>query len=181
MRTDTRILRAALTASALVALTAAPGPAQTLAPCTALSTADVQRVLPGTGAGQPDEKLASQGIHRCVWKHDAGTLLLILGDGEEESLMEEAKGWTLTFLDPLRPDAETHVRFDKLTGVGDEAIAVVERPDQAKGFARDGAILVVRRGKRQIALLATGLARRERADALGVLAELGKAAARRMP
>ena len=94
--------------------------------------------------------------------------------------MEEARGWTLVFLDPLKPQAERQVRFERLPGVGDEAIAIVERTDPAKGFINDGAILVVRRGKKQASLLSSDLARRERADALKAFVLLGKAVAARL-
>jgi hypothetical protein len=45
---------------------------------------------------------------------------------------------------------------------------------------RDGAILVVQRGKHQVAALSSDLARRERADALRVFTQLGKAIATRL-
>ena len=94
---------------------------------------------------------------------------------------EEAEDtWALTFLDPLRNDAAKNVRYETLTGVGDQAVAVVEREDKVKGFGATAAILVVRRSKQQVAVLSTGLARRERAEALRVLGELGKAIARRL-
>lgn len=57
---------------------------------------------------------------------------------------------------------------------------MVEREDKAKGFTTSAAILVVRRGKQQVAALSGDLARRERAEALRILGELGKAIARRL-
>jgi hypothetical protein len=49
-------------------------------------------------------------------------------------------------VDPLGADAERRVRFDVLRGIGDEAIAVVERRDTANGITQDAALIVVRRG-----------------------------------
>jgi hypothetical protein len=72
------------------------------------------------------------------------------------------------------------VRFETLPGVGDAAVAVVERRDDARGILQDGAILVVRRGKRQVWIMAPALSRRERSEALRVLGELGRAMARRL-
>ena len=115
-----------------------------------------------------------------MWDTPDGLLSIITGEEVNQSPKDEAEGWTLTFLDPLRNDAQRHVRYEVLPGVGDEAVAVVERQDKTKGFAQNGAILVVKRGKQQVSLLSTELARRERADALRIFAELGKAIAKRL-
>ncbi len=64
--------------------------------------------------------------------------------------------------------------------MGDQAIAIVERADKTKGFMQNGAVLVVRRGTRQVSALSTDLARRDRAEALKVFEDLGKAIARRL-
>ena len=80
----------------------------------------------------------------------------------------------------LDQGAPRHVRYEALTGIGDGAMAVVERIDKAQGFISDAAYLVVRRGNRQIVLMAPALAWGERADALKVLEELGRAVASRL-
>ena len=78
----------------------------------------------------------------------------------------------------------THLIFISLTffgsGVGDAAVAIVERRNEAKGILRDGAILVVRRCKRQVAIMAPALARRDRPEALRIFGELGTAIAGRL-
>jgi hypothetical protein len=149
-------------------------------PCDLLTTAEVQQVFPGSKPGRADRALEKQGIFRCQWETPMGSLLLITGDEVTEPPKEEAKTWTLGLVDPLRSDAERRVRYEVLTGVGDEAIAVVERRDQEKGFIQNAAFLVVRRGKRQVSVMSTGLASRERGEALKVLAELGKAIAKKL-
>ena len=158
-----------------------------LDPCTLLTVADVQMAFPGAGAGKPDRSQEKQGLLKCVWpypgdsKSAAGSLFVFTSDEVTETPREEAADtWALTFLDPLRNDAAKQVRYETLTGVGDQAVAVVERADKAKGFSINAAILVVRRGRQQAALLAPDLARRERAEALRILGELGKAMAKRL-
>jgi hypothetical protein len=148
-------------------------------PCALLTTASVQQAFPGAAAGTPDRDLEKHGILRCTWKHPAGTLVLVASD-EDETAKDGAEGLTMAFLDPLRDDAGARVRYETLPGVGDQAVVVLEREDKAKGFMRDGAILVVQRGKHQVALLSNDLARRERAEALRVFTELGKAIAKRL-
>jgi hypothetical protein len=151
-------------------------------PCTLLTTADVQQAFPETTkGGELDRSQEKLGMLKCVWRTGTGRLFVFTGDEVTDTPREEAEEtWALTFLDPLRTDAAKHVRYETLTGVGDQAVAVVERQDKAKGFLIDAAILVVRRGKQQVTVLSTDLAKRERADALRVLGELGKTIAKRV-
>jgi hypothetical protein len=150
-------------------------------PCTLLTIAEVQQAFPGSKAGELDRSQEKDGIVKCVWRGSAGVLFVFTGDEITETPRAEAEStWALTFLDPLRNDAGKHVRYETLTGVGDQAVAVVEREDKVKGFLQPAAILVVRRGKQQVAILSSDLARRERAEALRILGELGKAIAKRV-
>jgi hypothetical protein len=149
-------------------------------PCRLLALADVQQVFAGAKPATLNRTMEKYGLLTCIWDHAGGRLSIIEGDDAEESVMEEARGWTLTFLDPLKPQAEKQVRYDRLPGVGDEAVAIVERTDATKGFINDGAILVVRRGKKHASVLSTELGRRERAEALKAFTLLGKAVAARL-
>lgn len=176
-----------LTILGLIAIGPASTPEAILDPCTLLSVAEVQQAFPGAGAGKLDRSQEKTGLLRCVWhypagaKYTAGDLFVFTSDELTETPREEAEDtWAMTFLDPLRNDAAKHVRYETLTGVGDQAVAVVERADKAKGFATNAAILVVRRGKQQVSVLSPDLARFERPEALRILGELGKAIARRL-
>jgi hypothetical protein len=161
-----------------------PGNAQTPDPCTLLTTAEMQPVFPGSKPGRTNRKLEKEGIVSCEWSFDTGTVALVAGaDSAEDTPEDEAKTLMLAFLDPLRPDAERRVRIETLPGVGDKTVAILERQDKAKGITGNGVLLVVRRGKRQVSLMAMppgNLMNRERADALKALAELGRAIATRL-
>jgi hypothetical protein len=156
--------------------------AQGPSPCALLTTAEVQNALPGSKAGQLDRKLEKSGILRCQWDAPSGWLVIISGgDGPEDSPKDEIETWAQVIVDPVRGDVHRLVRFEAVRGVGDEAFAFVERRDQAKGILQDGAALVIRRGKRQVLVMSEELARnRERAEALRLLGELGKAIAKRL-
>jgi hypothetical protein len=155
--------------------------AQATDPCALLSAAEVQQAFPGSKPGRMNRALEKNGILSCEWVQPTGRMVLISGaDDESDTPVDEAKTMMMAFVDPLRADAQRNVRIEKLPGVGDEAVAVVEREDKAKGITQNGALLVVRRGKRQIVVLTNELARRERADALKVLSDLGKAIAKRL-
>jgi hypothetical protein len=139
-----------------------------------------RQAFPGSKPGSIERGLEKQGILRCSWESPAGLLFLIASREPEDSTKDEARTWAQAAVDPLRPDAERRVRFDVMPGIGDEAIAVVERRDTANGIMQDAALIVIRRGTWLVTLLAPQLARRERADALRVLTELGKGVARRL-
>jgi hypothetical protein len=166
----------------LTLLTWAPvAHAQAPDPCALLSAADVQQAFPGSKPGRLDRALEKRGILRCEWLLPIGRMVLISGaDDESDTPIDEAKTMMMAFVDPLRADAERNVRIEKLPGVGDEAVAVVEREDKAKGITQNGALLVVRRGQRQIVVIANTLVRPDRAEALEVLSGLGKAIAKRL-
>jgi hypothetical protein len=150
-------------------------------PCALLTAAEIQQAFPGSRAGRADRPLEAAGMLRCVWDSPDGHLFLVAGgDAAEDTPKDEAETLALGLVNPARVDALRPVRFENLPGVGDTAVAVVERRDEAKGILQDGAILVVRRGKRQVSIMAPAFARRDRSEALRVLGELGKAIARRL-
>ena len=172
--------RAALLAVLFVTLPPAGVAAQHADPCSLLSASEIQAAFPGATAGVRDSALEQYGIARCSWNYPDGGLLVLLASDGDESAREGAEGLTPTFLDPWRSDASKRVRYEPLPGVGDHAVAVLEREDKTKGFMRDGAILVVQRGRHQVSVLSSDLARRERAAALRVFKDLGKAIAIRL-
>lgn len=172
-----------LTALAVLTSTSM-GNAQAPDPCALLTVGELQATFPGSKPGRTIRTLEKEGILSCEWVHNTGRVVLVAGaDSSEDTPVDEAKTLMNAFVDPLRPDAEAHVRFETLSGVGDKAVVVLEREDKPKGITQNGLVLVVRRGQRQVALMAVppgDLTRRERADALKVLAELGRAIAKRL-
>jgi hypothetical protein len=155
--------------------------AQSQGPCALATTAEVAQAFPGAKPGRLKPGLEELGLRSCVWEYPGGELsILITTDGVEENVKEEAVAMSDVFLDPLRADAARHVRYERLPGVGDEALAMVEREDKSKGFRTSAAILVVRRGPRVATVLSTDLAHRDREVALKVLADLGKVIAKRL-
>lgn len=167
-----------LTAGVLT-MSAAAAVAPLKEPCGLLTIDEVRRVFPSTKAGEPDRRNEKNGIFTCVFAHDGGRLLIITGE-EEETPAQEARSWVDSFADPLSNGAIKNVRFEKITGAGDSAVAVVERADKAKGFMQNGAYIVVRRGSQQVTVMSPDLAARERPAALAALTDLGKAVAGRL-
>ena len=82
--------------------------------------------------------------------------------------------------DPTRADAQGAVRLEKIAGVGEDAVAIVEKADEQRGILTTTALLTLRKNGR-IATIASGfLDNTDRARALEQLATLGKAAADRL-
>jgi hypothetical protein len=175
-----KTMRIALLMSLTLFASTLAADAQGTDPCALLTEAEVQRVFPGSKAGRLDRTLEKSGILRCRWDSPTGWLMIIGGADGPDSPKDEAETWAYGLVDPVHGNVQRSVRFEFLPGIGDQAIAFVERRDQGRGILQDGAALVVRRGHRQVSVMAPDLARRERAEALRILGELGKALARRL-
>jgi hypothetical protein len=181
MKESSMKIRSVVLLAGLACLASTRADAQGADPCALISATELQQAFPGIKPGRLDRGLEKQGILRCEWILPVGRMVLISGgDDESDTPVDEAETMMMAFVDPLHADAQRNVRIEKLPGVGDEAVAVVERMDKAKGITQNGALLVVRRGKRQIVVMTDDLARRERAEALKVLSDLGKAIAKRL-
>ena len=167
-----------LTAGAFaIAVAAASAPIKE--PCGLLTLDEVRRYFPEAKAGTPDRRNEKYGIFSCVWDYSGGRLMILTGE-ETDTPAEEARSWVDSFADPLNGAAVKNVRFEKITDVGDSAVAVVERSDKAKGFMQNGAYIVLRRGSQQVTVMAPAFAGRERPAALAALTDLGKAVAGRL-
>jgi hypothetical protein len=149
-------------------------------PCGLLTAADVQKVFPKSGPGKVEPRLEQYGMFTCVWDHPGGTFTAQIQKDATAAPGDEIRSRASGFIDPTKRSARSNVRYETLSGVGDSAVAAVERADTQTGITTSFALLVVRRGGRQVVFQSTQLADRDRAAALKALAELGKAAATRL-
>lgn len=183
-----RILACALGASLLAACSGTDAASSSAAarsasaaadPCALLRDAEVRRVFPDAAGGRRNDSLQEQGIAVCEWKSPAGRIALEwVRDGYGvDDWMEIAETGAV---DPLRPpEQRPTLRQEAVAGVGDEAKAIIERADPARGVGQVS-VLAFRRGPRDVVVIWADLAQRERADALAALTELGRAAAGRL-
>ncbi len=149
-------------------------------PCKLLADTEVRKVFPKASTAKPERTREKYGIAACLWEHPAGRFAVQLTNADPKSTAEEARGLAIGFVDPLKSGAARNVRFEKIAGVGDEAMAVVEQQDEKKGILSDAAYLITQRGDRQVMIIAVDLARGDRAVALKALADLGRAAVGRL-
>jgi hypothetical protein len=149
-------------------------------PCSLLSTAEVASVIPGAKSPERDKSREEYGISACIWDTPQGRFAVQTWEGEPNAVENEARGLAQGFVDPLKPGAMNNVRFEKIDGVGERALAVVEIQDAKRGLLTDVAMLVSQRGDQILVMFSNDLARTERSAALGGLKKLGTAAAKRL-
>ena len=145
--------------------------------CQLLTLGEVAAVFPGAEAGVVTE-VRAEGVTSCIWAIPAGRFVLQSWPAKDP-VAEEIRGAIYPSLDPSKQTAGV-VRYEPVTGVGDEALAVVEQKDEARGIVSDTAILVAKRGDKILLVIADDLARRDHAEALAALQSLGSSAAGRM-
>lgn len=150
-------------------------------PCTLLTHAEARQHFPKAKAAERERTREKYGITACLWDHPAGRLVIQLTLGAKPgSSNEEAQGLAIGFVDPLKRGADREIRYERIDGVGAEAVAVVEKSDKARGILSDAAYLYTQRGDVQLLVAAVDLARGDRTAALKTLRELGKLAAGRL-
>ena len=150
-------------------------------PCDILSPGDVQKAFPGAKAGERSPRLEEYGITECSWKDQKGQVVLAVQESSSKgTVKEDIMGMAQGFTDPLKPQSLNNMRFESLSELGFPAMGFVEKADPKRGILGDGAMLIMRNADHTISLGSSELAQRDRNAALKTLAELGKAAAKRL-
>lgn len=145
--------------------------------CKLLTQSEVAAVFPGAEAGVVD-KIPVEGVSACIWNTPAGRVVLQSWPAQDP-VADEMKGAIYPSLDPSKP-TDGLIRYEPVTGVGDDALAAVAQKDQARGIVSDTAILVSRRGDTILLVIANDLARGDHDQALAALQSLGSSAAGRL-
>lgn len=150
-------------------------------PCSLLSQADVRRFFPAASTGRRERTREKYGIVACLWEYPQGRLVVQVTLGARPgSSMEEAQGIAFGFVDPLKPPKPGAIRYERIGGVGDEAVAVVEKADAKTGVLQNASYLYTQRVDRQLFIGTSELANGDRAAALKTLTELGRLAVPRL-
>jgi hypothetical protein len=152
--------------------------------CALLSLAEIRRVLPAAARAVHNDSLIKHGIDACGWYGSSKAPVLEVSawqvSGADDTPMDNARTLAMGIADPTRNDTQGAVRLEKVAGVGEDAVAVVEKADDARGILTTAALLVLQRNGR-IATVASGdIAAQDRDKSLKDLATLGKAVASRL-
>jgi len=148
--------------------------------CRLLTTAEVSAALSGSKSGKANNSRREYGITTCEWDTGRGRFAAQTWKAQGNSAKQEAEGLMLGNLDPLKRAAQSHVRYEDVTGIGEQAVAVIEPKDTKHGILSDAAMLVIRRDQEFLVLIVPDLAREDRQAALQTLRTLGHSAASRL-
>lgn len=149
----------------------APGDA-----CKLLTDAEVRRVFADARPGKRETQLEQYGVASCTWDHRGGRFAVQAMKGSAK-IDSEIRSRADGLLDPLKRRGKDPMRYVAVKDVGDAALAFVEPADEKRGILHGGAVLITKRGDKQIILMSDQLQDRERDAALKALEELGRAAA----
>ncbi len=166
--------------SALPVAEADPGPVDPDNLCRLLSDTEVRKVFAGASPGERETTREQYGISACAWQTPASRFLLQSWAAKDASAEDEIRGLAAGFVDPLNRAAADNVRFEAITGIGEQAFAVVETQDAKRGILNDTAMLVARQDGRILVLMSDELTRSDRAHALAALRSLGRNAIGRL-
>lgn len=150
-------------------------------PCALLNDDEVSKVFPGSASGKRNRSLDSHGIFTCAWETPTDRFVVQVFDAKSGSVEDELRSRISGSIDPTKAGAASRVRYEKIGGVGDDAMLALENANPEGGILADTAVMVTQRGGRR-AVLFTGssLAGRERAAALSALETLGRQVAGRL-
>jgi hypothetical protein len=184
MKAPLSVLAILLFANQGIALGAAGGAVRQAAvdPCSLLNDNEVRQSFPRAGAAERNRRVEKDGAAGCQWRNDKGIVLLqlILYEGPPRSVRRESQAFSHAMIDTARVEAPDAIRYEPIDSLGDEAVAVVERTDQANGLLGNVAFLVAQRGTRLLFISSADLAGRDRAAGLKALEALGRAAVNRL-
>jgi hypothetical protein len=150
-------------------------------PCALLIDDEVNAVFPGAASGKRNHSLDGHGILTCTWETPTDRFVVQVFDSKSGSVEDELRSRMSGSIDPTMAGGASEVRYQPISGIGDEAMLVLEKADLQRGILADTAVLVTQRGDRR-AVLFTGssLAGGDRASALQALEMLGKQLAERL-
>ena len=116
-----------------------------------------------------------------MWDTPTDRFVVQVFDAKSGSVEDELRSRMSGSIDPTMAGAGSQVRYETISGIGDEAMLVLEKADPKSGILADTAVMVTQRGDRR-AVLFTGssLAAGDRAAALKTFETLGRHVAERL-
>jgi hypothetical protein len=144
-------------------------------PCRLLSNGDVHRVFSKTSdvTGKFDHSVEALGIVKCVWDYPSGVVSVIVS---LDATSGGSKDAAQMLADPFAMNPNKNIRYEVITGIGDEATAVAEVANPSKDIKRDLAVIATQRGKQQIIIVSTDTPTSDRTGSLKALQDLARIA-----
>jgi hypothetical protein len=147
----------AASASASAPATDAPASAVATGPvdnaCGLLTDSEVRAVFPQAASGKRNTESLQYGLDRCAWKTPTGQIGIEVSKVEAVAFEGELRAELQGAVDPRIQGALDHLRFESVAGIGDHAIAVLEKADAQRGILTDIDLLAIQRGHRMAVLM----------------------------
>ncbi len=150
-------------------------------PCKLLTDAEVHDVFNGATAGKRDRSVDKYGILSCVWETPSDRLIVQTFAAKPGAVADELRSRVQGSIDPMLAGAADRIRYQSISGIGDQAMMVVEKANPELGILADMALLATQRGDRMaIVFTGTSLVSGDRDSALNALESLGSDIAQRL-
>ena len=148
--------------------------------CDLLTDAEVRQVFPKAASGKRNTESLQYGLDRCAWETPTGQIGVEVSKGEPDRLEYNLRGELQGAVDPRVNGALDRIKFHKVDGIGDHAIAVLEKADVQGGIYADITLLAIQRGHRMAVLMLQERSRNAPAPTLENLQDLGRKLAPRL-
>lgn len=159
-----------------IAASESPAHAASTAPtdnaCDLITDAEIRRVFPSAESGKRNTESLEYGLDRCAWKVSNGQIGVEVSKVEAVDFESDLRGELQAAVDPRVDGALQRIQFHAVEGIGDHAIAVLEKADAHNGLYTDIALLAIQRGQRMAVLTVPGTLS-EAPTTLDSLKELG--------
>ncbi|MEO7063121.1 MAG: hypothetical protein ABI082_05010 [Dokdonella sp.] len=121
--------------------------------CDLLTDAEVRQVSPNAAPGKRNTESLQYGLDRCAWKTPTGQIGVEASKVEAGAFENDLRGELQGAVDPRVNGALDRIQFHKVEGIGDHAVAVLEKADPQRGIYADITLLAIQRGHRMAVLM----------------------------
>jgi hypothetical protein len=121
--------------------------------CALLTDGEVRNVFPDAAAGKRNTESLQYGLDRCAWETPTGQIGVEVSKVEAASFEKELRAELQGAVDPRIQHAVDRISFHHVDGIGDHAIAVLEKADAQRGIYADIALLAIQRRHRMAVLM----------------------------
>jgi len=121
--------------------------------CDLLTDAEVRQAFPKAESGKRNTASLQYGLDRCAWETPTGQIGVEVSKVEAAAFAQELRAELQGAVDPRVQGALDRIQFHPIEGIGDHAIAVLEKGDAKRGIYADITLLAIQRGHRMAVLM----------------------------
>lgn len=121
--------------------------------CALLTDAEIRHVFPDAASGKRNTESLQYGLDRCAWKTATGQIGVEASNVEAGAFENDLRGELQGAVDPRVNRALDRIQFHQVDGIGDHAVAVLEKADPQRGIYADITLLAIQRGHRMAVLM----------------------------